>query len=270
MKYQGYREHRKSRYQYISSGRIFYIRLSSIISILIVFFGILYVVIWSPLLRVTSFEITNDNLATPSSFVKTAVIAETLRSASWWKGIVGSDNILFWLFDLKHSVIAASYLKSIEVNSSLWKKDVQITIEERHAEGVWCAGSSECFVFDQDGIIFAKAPEVRGVLITKVNDESNRIITEHGSALPHKQWFANILSTLDILEKAGMTAKRVTLRDTNLREWEAVTSENLTFHFSLNFIPDNLSRILNDVNDRLPVSSIEYLDFRVPNRLYYR
>src|SRR3989344_9263391 len=107
MNHHGYSEHHKSSYRRIQSRRTFYIWFSISSSFLIAFLGLLYIIMWSPFLRVQSFEIVNTNLATPLLFLKTAVVAETLRSAPWWKGVVGPNNILFWLFELKHDITAA-------------------------------------------------------------------------------------------------------------------------------------------------------------------
>lgn len=270
MNYKSYNDYNSKKYRRFESQRTFFITLAATSGIVLICIGLVYLIVWSPLFRVQSLTVDGANLATPPHVLRTVVTAELLRSAPWWRGILGPENTLFWSLDTTRKLTGTSYLKSITLQTSLLRRSVTVAVEERRALGVWCVGERACFVFDQNGIVFAKAPEVRGVLITKVNDESGRIIAPHGGVLPYNQWFANMLHTLEMLDEARMGATRVALHNIELREWEATTTAGLTFHFSLNFIPENLSKIMRDVQSRLAISELTYLDFRVPNRLYYR
>jgi hypothetical protein len=119
-------------------------------------------------------------------------------------------------------------------------------------------------------VIFGEAPASRGVLILRIDDESGTPIVLGRPVLPHGEWFANILANVSEVTSNNFQIVSIKVKSLDLREWEIGTSAGITMLFSFNFTPDNLGKVLESLKERLAGSKIKVLDFRVPNRIYYR
>lgn len=232
--------------------------------------GILYVIFYSPWLNVRSVTVSGAEL-TPQSMIVSAVEADT-AGRSLFASFFGPRNILFWLFaEQNPKLVRFPQIRNTETSVSLWQAKVEIRVEERRVESVLCkTENGGCYGLDQDGIIFTKTPEVRGALILKFEDESTSSVVLGNPYFRDPQWFANVEATLDIMKKDGFVPQKVVVNNAPLEEWRAVFPSGLAFYFSLHFVPENLTSILNDVGNRADIKNLQYFDFRVPNRIYYK
>jgi len=232
--------------------------------------ALLYVVLHGSFLKVRDIEINGTRSVSRDALLASlsARGVGDSKLLSW----LGPDNILFWKF-LPNSLSSANILPIVAEaaqNVNLGKRNVTVTIRERGGFGTWCAKSGSCYVFDESGIVFGTAPASEGVLITEVEDQNSREPLIGISLFPRSAWRNSFFGTLQILKDNGIPISKIIVRDFSLREFEVVSMFGFSFYFSLDFTPDNLNAVLNNLSKQLTLSSLSYLDFRVPNRVYYK
>jgi cell division septal protein FtsQ len=231
--------------------------------------GLVYLIFYSPYLKLQRIEVSGTNLLS-TEFLKERVAALIIQDNDFWKR-VGSDNILFWKFSQKPTTPSTFLpsVASINFDVDLWNRTLYFSVTERKPIGVWCRGE-ECRSFDENGVIFAEAPSVEGVLILRVDDKSSASFVLGESALPRKEWFLNMLKVIGEVKSKNFQVTSVKVEELELRDWQIDTSAGITMLFNFNFVPDNLGKVLEYLKERLARSKIKVLDFRVPNRIYYR
>lgn len=208
-------------------------------------------------------NVSNSNLL---SYLEKNMIRNKLRA------YLGPENILFWSLGHKPaSLYDLPSIKSLNVESNLFSRTISVEASPRVPYGVICESTStSCYVFDDQGIIFSSSPSVQGPLILNINDFTGRHFILGENILPEGQWFNNLINTLNIMKQNNFTVSEIDFNDLSLREWQIKTMNGPEFYFSFNFIPDNLSYVLSNLSSRMNFSKISYVDFRVPERIYYK
>lgn len=229
-----------------------------------------YFILSSDFFRVRRIEVAGVQGAPEAELVgrTTAYLAGRGTIASW----LGPENILFWRMAPAHISFAGMYPIIAEVvrTVDVGERSVHLVAKEREGFGVWCAGESACYAFDREGVIFAKAPKSEGTLVLRVRDMSGKEPLVGAAILPRTEWRENFFKTLEILEGRNVPMREIIVRGLDVREWEVKTAYGFSLLFSLDFTPDNLSAVLRDLEKRISLSALSYLDFRIPNRLFYQ
>ena len=231
--------------------------------------GFAYFVLYADFLKVESFEVNGSKLI--SNDVLFASLNAKMISDSRLRSLLGSDNILFWEFGKKPEFLSSlPVLGEINIKTNLGEKKVIIGAHERELFGVWCVLENDCYGFDRQGIVFARVPDVQGVLILKIEDINNRPVILGNPILNDPVRVENVFQTLGTLDNYDFIVSSVEIRDLALEEWQAEVASGPIFYFSLNFAPDNLEGIIKNLDKRFEFSKVIYFDFRVPNRIYYQ
>lgn len=228
-----------------------------------------YFVLYSDFFKVKGFEV-GEARYTRSETLLAALNAEMI-GRSRLLSMLGPDNILFWEFSGKPEVLEGLPLVAgVLVETNLTAGKVLVKAEERDFSGIWCVKSGDCYAFDDDGVIFARAPHSEGTLILKVYDENARPLVLGTPALTRPGWRENVFKILEIMKNYGLIVSRVSVKDFGLEEWEVEVAGGPVFQFNLNFVPLNLERILDNLADKFEFENVTYFDFRVENRIYYK
>lgn len=240
-----------------------------IIVFIVVLIGVSYLILYSGAftindLKVEGAEITSENTAINR-------ITSDLAGRSSLLGVVGSENILFWMTgtDKLNNLILPT-AESIDIKSNFSKKSININIKERGLYGVVCKSKGNCFAFDNEGVVYAPAPYVKGELVLRIEDESSTPVVLGKKLFSKDQWLDNIFKTLNVLKSGGFKISSITIRNVELHEWAVELSSSMKFYFSLDFVPKQLSSTLKAVKERLDLKKLQYLDFRVEGRVYYK
>ena len=248
----------------------FWVRVALLFLFGVILAGALYFIMRSSWFDVGSVSVEGAELVPQEMVVST--IETDIIGKSALAAFLGPKNILFWFFaDPNPRLLRFPQVRSVDVEISFWKKTIVIRIDERRIQSVLCkSASGNCYGLDQDGIIFTKSPEVRGALILKFEDESTSSVVLGNPYLRDPQWLKNITATFDIMKQDGFVPQSVRVDNTSLEEWRAIFPSELAFYFSLHFVPENLGSILKDIGNRTDIKNLQYFDFRVPNRIYYK
>jgi len=170
-------------------------------------------------------------------------------------------NILFDNFPIIASVV---------INKNIFKKSINLKIVERKEVGIFCG--KECYYIDKNGIIFEKAPQTSGALILVINDYSNREI-EIGSKVLSEKLIADFIETSDYLAtQLNLKALEFVFEMGPSGDLKINTNEGwyILLDMSRNFKNQlqALELVLGEkIKDR---SSLEYVDLRIENRVYYK
>ncbi len=230
----------------------------------------LYFFIFSSFFKVQAVEI-NTSEHIDKDILFSAIIAQMTDDYEW-RSWLGVESILFWQFG-KHPVVKSEtlpYFKDLSLEVDLSSKKVIIHAKERKAIGVFCLQEEQCFVFDDEGVLFSKSPNVEGSLILKIKDENQKDIVLGEPILSDSLWVNNLLQTLQIIQASGLKIKEVRIKDKIIQEWEVLTFSGAILIFNLNFMPNNLADIFTNLHKKVDISKINYIDFRVPSRIYYK
>lgn len=226
--------------------------------------------IYSDYFKIKNIQIKGIELISDESLLS-AITAQMKKDAGW-RTFVGSKNILFWEFGAEPNLPAETspIIAELKINSNLTERKVIIQVKERELFGVWCVSEKNCYAFDAEGFIFSETPEVHGVLITKIEDQNTRDLAISNKILPNEEWIKNFLGTVKIAKENNIAIAEIEIKDLALREWELKTVWKPVIYFSLDFIPENLELIFSNLAQRFDLNKLSYLDFRVPNRIYYK
>lgn len=146
-------------------------------------------------------------------------------------------------------------------------------------------GSASCWWFDDEGVIFKRALSAEGSLIITVNDYSQSGLGLNSKILP-QSLIANALSVFRVLRASNLNIKEIRLRDLSLQELEVDTYPSTPLdtardkslwagigpkiYFSLRFPADNNLAVIENFAVKPGFNKLQYLDFRVENRVYYK
>lgn len=251
---------RHFRFYFISGGFFLFFAL---------LIGAFYFVLRSPWFKVQSFDVPD----LPGIYHGDILDAlKTQMLASKGRALIGPNNILFWEFGkYPDSLFRLPALKDLKIETDFWKRSVKISAGERRLWGVVCDENNiSCFGLDENGVIFGKVPSISGSLILKISDMNERFFFSGQGFFSRLEWFANLKQSIETLNRNGLKVVSVEIGNLALREWTARAANGPDFYFSLNFSPENLDSVLKNLKNEINLNAAEYVDLRVPNRIYYK
>lgn len=263
------------------------LRIVSIFAIFVLLaVSVFYFIFRSPFFRLTSIEINGSRRAEEVKRELIGAISTTSKFRFW----LGPENLLFWSSrpTLKN-LSSLFWLSDLNWTRNWQQKTILIETRERQPWLIWClrartnakqaqtnAGDlprqsvKNCYWADEQGMIFSSASEAEGYIIPKVFEENGRQQLILGQPFYNNpQLVKNTLEIVKQVKNSSLAINRFLISNANLQEMETETN-GLKLYFSFRFLPRNLNNILIDLADRLDFPKLEYVDFRVENRIYYK
>jgi len=266
------KEKRKRRRRYV-------VALATFFAVYFVLLGAEWIILKSPFFRIQTVTY-QGNATVPSSDISALFTGAMLHGKwGWVNALLGSGNMLSWPDELASAdLVFNPVLKSVSVEKDYTGRSLTITTEERTAYGMWCdmdQGSgttstpSGCNWFDKDGVMFKRAIAATGGLILTVHDYSQHNLGLGSKVLPD-EFLANVFSIFSVLQQGDLNVREIRLNNLALQEMEVDTYEGPRLYFSLRFPSDNDLAALKNFTEKPGFANLQYLDFRVENRVYYR
>lgn len=277
---------------------------SALIILVLLAFGGVYFIFHSHFFQVAAIEVSGSDRADEIKGTLADVLAKGSKIRSW----LGSDSLIFWSPKaIKEAPAALPWLSELNMERNWEDKKIIIKVKEREPFLLWCLSGQQtdlilneasssaatipkdlktasstdtiaaapstrvnCYWIDEQGIVFAPAPEAEGFIIPKVFEKGGRQQLQFGQPFyDNPQLVENALKIIREVKNSSLAVFRFSTKDANLQELTAETS-GFNLYFSLRFLPDDLERILANLANRLDLKKLEYIDFRVENRIYYK
>lgn len=236
----------------------------------VVCLGLAWVVLRSDVLSIRAVHVVGAH-TTSSDEIVTALRSFVSRNTFWGR-IFGPDFLLAWPSRVDPALLHLFSLNSVVLDRAIFSREITVAVSERVARGVWCVskeGQDSCWSFDADGMLFRRGVAMEGGLARTVRDETGRPLllgsrVLSGVALEH---FFGILSVLD---RASIATSRLVLPELSLEEIHAKTYTGATIFFSLRFSPESVLPVLSGLVRNPGLRMLEYIDFRIEKRAYYK
>lgn len=260
--------------------------LFAVVAVLVagsLFIGVGWLLFYSPLFRIQSIVIQGND-AVASDSVMALLQSSVLADHSYFKSLFGAKNILIW-----PSALTASQLKfipqlaSVTISKDYLTRTITATATERAPVGTWCVvpdGGSDgapssfesgetCYWFDGQGVLFGKTYDTQGSSIFVIHDYSQTGLGLGNAVLP-AEFMPNLISIVDVLKASGVDVREAALKDIGLQEIDVTTYNGPDLYFSLRFPAANDLPVLQSLMAQPNFAKLQYVDFRVENRAYYK
>jgi len=244
------------------SQRIFKIKIYGGLAVfLLLLVGIFYAVVYSPL-----FKIMRINADTEAGIEE---LKSFFSNRSKLAKFLGVNNILVWNNNVGDFLKQNPQIINLSIKKNYFKREVRVNFQKRERFGVWCF-QAVCMWFDKNGVAFEHAPKTEGEMIYKVDDFSGRQLVI-GDEVIKEDLFANLLKIFNVLEQSDLNIRTLQIKDLSLQEAIIEPMDVLTpkIYFSLRFDPAFTMPAIQAIKE-YGLSKIEYVDFRVENRAYYK
>lgn len=131
---------------------------------------------------------------------------------------------------------------------------------------IWC--SEKCFWLGSDGRLFEEAPKTEGSLIKTAKAISDGMKT--GDQALDSSEAENLYRISAIMKELGFNFGVIDLGDLFLKEACIEIDSGTKFYFSLKNSPDFAVPVLESLMKSGEMKNLQYVDFRMENRAYYK
>ena len=184
-------------------------------------------------------------------------------------GFLPADNILLAPTEKIKTELKSRFLRIKEIGvSRRWPDILEMDVLERSTWGVYCQ-KDECYLIDNEGFLFASAPEFEGNLLLKLNDErssAGQFIL--GDVFLNKENFSLMFEFQNELEKAGKRAFKIIFKDNQqefyLEDWRII----LDFEIKKETAIKNLFLALAEIGGL--GKKLDYIDLRFGDKIFYK
>jgi hypothetical protein len=206
-------------------------------------------------------------------------VEEAIRD-SRFAGILGTRNMLVWPEGRFTAVSdAVPLLAELWIEKSYRDHRITLVAQEREPYGVWCLKKHDppqCYWIDKSGYVLEPSPEFEGNIVSTMSDYATDEVRE-GEFLPVERFMGNIVSIFRALAASGVSVREVRYEKPERQELVVKLYEGPDLLFSLRFGAEPTAAALLDLKAKdsrgelAPrFRDLEYVDFRVENRVYYK
>ncbi|RME60932.1 hypothetical protein D6779_01230 [Candidatus Parcubacteria bacterium] len=245
--------------------------------------GVLWILRFSSLFRINSFQFLQKTppehspltlpLPPPDDLV--ALLQKSLRNAGWWQKLWGAQHFFSWPARYPASLLPPEFT-SIAAEKHYKDHVLYLVVARRIPRAVWCFHTAPvpwCGWIDENGVLFRKALRADGNLIATIDDYAQRQRPIGSTVLP-RRIFSNLLSVLRVLHASPFSEYEIALRSVAKEEVEVNIPHGPRLLFSLRFPADGLEEVLRAAfyheGAFARAGKLQYLDFRVKDRVYYQ
>ena len=184
-------------------------------------------------------------------------------------GLLPADNILLAPTEKIEAELKSRFLRIKDAKISRhWPDVLKMDILERSTWGVYCR-KDDCYLSDDEGFLFAPAPEFEGNLLLKLYDE--RSLTGQlnvGDFILNQKNFTLIFELKNEFEKAEKRVLKIILKDDQeefyLGDWKII----LDFEMNKKTAIKNLFLALAEIGNL--ENRLDYIDLRFDDKIFYK
>ena len=264
------RGYQLQQYPYRRKKEISWKRRMFFLWVLFLILALAYVMFFSPLFEIKEIKISG------SRSISNEEIRNSLDDFLFKKFLIFfNQNNLFLITNSDITEILANdfpRIFSIEINKDIFKKIIDLKIIERKELGIFCKIGEDCYYIDEEGVIFEKAPQTSGTLILVIKDSSEKGL-ELGENVVGKEFMAELIDLRNYLSnQLGLKVLDFVINLDSLKDLRVGIHEGwyVLFDGSRDFKNqlEALGLVLEEkIEER---GSLEYIDVRIENRVYYK
>lgn len=246
-----------------------------------------WVLLRSPVFRLDKVVVEGNK--TVSEDAITDILKSRIVRGSWSRRWLGIRNMLAWPASLgADDLKLIPLVRSVSITKNYKNRTLTALVEEREPYGIWCfhqaqtnadstqtgadnaqTKSASCWWFDAEGVVFKRAFAAEGNLLKVVNDYSQPPRGLGEKILP-EEFVPNLISILQMLQKSSLSVREVRLEDVNKAEVVVRTHTGPKLYLSLRFPADDALSVIKSLSEKAGFKDLEYIDFRVRDRAYYK
>jgi len=160
-----------------------------------------------------------------------------------------------------------------KIERSIFKRTIAVNIAERESLGIICKeNTANCFYIDKEGVIFEKAPQTSGPLILLIKDFSSKEFFLGGKIFTEQIMDSIVEIRENLTSSTNIKADWFENRTIPPKELKLVTPKGWYILFdSTRDIKKQLSILKTALSEKIKTTdSLEYIDLRIENRIYYK
>jgi cell division septal protein FtsQ len=240
--------------------------------------------------RISAFNISSVNIS-GNKVVDTGMVTQIVEQDTSGKylWLIPKTNIFFYPKNKIKNDLAREFTRLENINISIEKKNIlEISVSERTAAYTWCGAVADftitaenCYFLDKNGYIFDSAPYFSGEVYFKFYGSLTDNDHPAGSYVP-KNNFTQLVSFKDTLITMGLKPFALSIDDSGdvhmylSLQTTAHTYPEIIFKTDADFqnIAENLDSalstepLMSDFQNKY--ASLEYIDLRYGNKVYYK
>lgn len=232
--------------------------------------GAVYILFFAELLNVR-----NVTIETPDGLrADVGKAVDNWLESGFWK-LTQGNNILFLSANELASELARQLpkLESAKIAKKL-PHEIIVSVSERKPAGIWClAKRDKCFYFDKSGAAFSETQPSSGFLILNIIDRRARDL-KLGEKAATDDWLANIVGAKKLLMKNEIDVTEFVIPVDSFDEFHAKTAEGWKIMFSNQTnIEKQISALATFLKEKISPSqrsTLQYIDLRIQDRIYYK
>jgi hypothetical protein len=152
--------------------------------------------------------------------------------------------------------------------------DFKINYSAKKPVGIWCLlKQNKCYYFDRNAIIFSQIEPSEGYLLTRIDDDRERIINI-GSMIMSNEWMTDIFDSIAILKTNNIVISRVYVSQDSINDIDFITQAGWKILISTSTnVKSQINALINLYSEKLSAeqkSRLEYIDLRIQDRIYYK
>lgn len=271
------RQKQKKRRKYFWSVAIF-------LAVYFVLLGIFIFIVRLPAFQASEIKIEGESAVSQTdvmNLLEASIINQnsSLTAAhSGLKALLGFKNMLIWPDALSTSTLAIiPRLAGITISKDYLFHTITVVVTERQPFAVWClmnaapsaGGGEQCFWFDNQGVAFESTLETQGGAIFIIHDYTQHKLAVNQPVLSD-DFVHNLVSIVTVLKESGLQIKEIALNNISLQQIDVTLESGPALHFSLRFPATDDAPVLKSLIEKPGFDKLQYVDFTVENRAYYR
>lgn len=236
---------------------------------IVVLAGLIYLFFFSKVFNVREVSISNG------SFIDNKEIREVADKYLEQKFLFFERFSNIFLVDSEklQALVSESFPQAKNVSiSKKYFHGLSVSLGRKEAAGIWCF-KEKCFYFDREGTAFDSAIDSDGPIYLSIYDET-KTIEKLGEKVADKFLIDFIFDAQGEVEKLKIEVVKVIIPDKELFRINVKTSENwelyLNMQESLQNQLDSLKVFLSQKISLEKRPQLQYIDVRIPNRVYYK
>jgi len=194
-----------------------------------------------------------------------SLILEQTKTPKWY--MFSRQNILSFPRKEVESVLLSTFPKidNVSIKRKLFKKEIEILIQERQTYALWCQENGECYRLDTNGFAFERVFGIEGRVVFKGGLGESREDVMRVSVSP--EHFSNASTLIDDLSGIGLETSIFSFEGSDATiSLESGLEIKVAMDKDLKAMVFNLEAVIEELN----LEEIQYIDMRFEKRVYYK